>query len=78
MKPVDNLHLPEGNFTKKITPEGPTRGERADIKIPTDNLQTGGKFYGKPIESSSAPVSQKRLPIKHEDNLKTEGRFCFC
>ena len=43
-KPIrheDNLR-PEGEFTKRPTQDSPLKGERADVKRPTDNLKMEG------------------------------------
>lgn len=68
----DHLHM-EGDFVgERRTDYVATRGERAPVKRPEDNLRPEGEFYGRPKEE--APKRGERMPIKRpQDNLKPEG-----
>jgi hypothetical protein len=53
----------------------PTRGDRADVKKPKDNLRPEGEFTGQKRDEFTA-IKGARAPIKKpEDNLRPEGDF---
>ena len=70
----DHLRM-EGEFTgERRSDFKVTRGERAPIKKPHDNLKPEGDFVGRPKEE--APKVGERAPVvKPQDNLKPEGDF---
>jgi hypothetical protein len=70
--PHDNLH-PEGEFERTPKLKTPTKGDRAEIKKPIDNLKLEGKF-DRP-EKSVPLKSEKRTPIKQSSNHKIETEF---
>lgn len=70
----DHLHV-EGEFTgERRTDYVATRGERAPVRKPQDNLKPEGDFFGRPKEE--APTHGERAPIRRpQDNLRPEGDF---
>ncbi|XP_031344808.1 uncharacterized protein LOC116171908, partial [Photinus pyralis] len=68
----DHLH-PEGPFYGKPVEPAITKGERAPIVIPKDNLKPEGEFE-RPKHDEWRPG--ERVPVKKpEDNLRPEGDF---
>lgn len=70
----DQLHT-EGEFIgERRMDYVATKGERAPVRKPQDNLRPEGDFVGRPREE--APKYGERTPItKPRDNLKFEGEF---
>lgn len=68
----DNLHL-EGSMDFKPKDETPKRGDRADIKVPEDNLRPEGEFAKR--DRPRHVQGERQSPIKQKDNLKPEGEF---
>jgi hypothetical protein len=69
---------PEGDF--EGTPKSrddyqPTRGDRAPVKKPEDNLKPEGEFSGKRRQEFIATKGERSPIKKPEDNLKPEGDF---
>lgn len=65
----------EGDFVgERRTDYTATRGERAVVKKPQDNLKPEGEFVGRAREE--APKHGDRAPIRRPvDNLRPEGEF---
>lgn len=63
----------EGDFVgERRTDYVATRGERAPVRRPQDNLRPEGEFIGRPKEE--APTRGERMPIRRpQDNLRPEG-----
>lgn len=70
----DHLHT-EGEFIgERRADYVATRGERAPVRKPQDNLKPEGDFVRRPRQE--APKYGERAPItKPQDNLKFEGDF---
>lgn len=68
----DQLHT-GGEFTgERRADYVATKGERAPVKKPQDNLKPEGEFIGRPREE--APKYGERMPVtKPRDTLKFEG-----
>lgn len=64
-----------GEFTgERRTDYVLTKGERAPVRKPQDNLKPEGEFIGRPREE--APKRGERAPVKRpQDNLRPEGDF---
>ncbi|XP_020289920.1 titin isoform X3 [Pseudomyrmex gracilis] len=74
IKHPDNLK-PEGEFVQRPKESAPTKGDRAVVRKPKDNIKLEGEFdLERPVKSPIGPA-ERRSPIKHPDNLHLEGEF---
>lgn len=63
----------EGTMEFKPKDDAPKRGERADIKVPEDNLHPEGEFAKR--DRPRVIQGERQSPIKQKDNLRPEGEF---